>query len=39
VTFRLPEQLHREAVDAAEREGITVSALTREALEQYLRQQ
>ena len=39
VTFRLPEQLHREAVDAAEREGVTISALAREALEQYLRQQ
>ena len=39
VTFRLPEQLRREAVDAAEREGVTVSALAREALEQYLRQQ
>jgi len=38
VTFRLPEQLHREAVDAAEREGTTVSALAREALERYLRQ-
>ncbi len=38
VTFRLPEQLHREAVDAAEREGVTVSALAREALERYLRQ-
>lgn len=39
VTFRLPEQLHREAVDAAEREGVTVSALAREALERYLRRQ
>ncbi|MFN2496107.1 MAG: hypothetical protein ABR608_09420 [Pseudonocardiaceae bacterium] len=38
VTFRLPDQLHRQAVDAAEREGKTVSALAREALEQYLRQ-
>lgn len=37
VTFRLPDQLHRQAVDAAEREGKTVSALAREALEQYLR--
>jgi len=26
-------------VDAAEREGVTISALAREALEQYLRQQ
>lgn len=38
VTFRLPDQLHRQAVDAAEREGKTVSALAREALERYLRQ-
>jgi hypothetical protein len=38
VTFRLPAQLHRDAVDAAEREGTTVSALAREALERYLRQ-
>ncbi|MGH3928781.1 MAG: hypothetical protein ACRDTF_02240 [Pseudonocardiaceae bacterium] len=38
VTFRLPDQLHRQAVDAADREGKTVSALAREALEQYLRQ-
>jgi hypothetical protein len=38
VTFRMPDQLHRQAVDAAEREGKTVSALAREALEQYLRQ-
>lgn len=38
VTFRLPDQLHRQAVDAAEREGKTVSALARKALEQYLRQ-
>lgn len=37
VTFRVPDQLHRQAVDAAEREGKTVSALAREALEQYLR--
>ncbi|MGH3901519.1 MAG: hypothetical protein ACRDTA_25355 [Pseudonocardiaceae bacterium] len=37
VTFRIPDQLHRQAVDAAEREGKTVSALAREALEQYLR--
>ncbi|MGH3685450.1 MAG: hypothetical protein ACRDRE_21870 [Pseudonocardiaceae bacterium] len=36
VTFRVPDQLHRQAVDAAEREGKTVSALAREALEQYL---
>lgn len=36
VTFRMPDQLHRQAVDAAEREGKTVSALAREALEQYL---
>jgi hypothetical protein len=39
VTFRLPTQLHRDAVDAAEREGMTVSALAREALERYLRQE
>jgi len=26
-------------VDATEREGVTISALAREALEQYLRQQ
>jgi hypothetical protein len=38
VTFRLPAQLHRDAVDAAEREGKTVSALAREAVERYLRQ-
>ena len=37
VTFRIPDQLHRQAVDAAERAGKTVSALAREALEQYLR--
>lgn len=37
VIFRIPDQLHRQAVDAAEREGKTVSALAREALEQYLR--
>ncbi|HEX5349143.1 MAG TPA: hypothetical protein VFW64_18870 [Pseudonocardiaceae bacterium] len=37
VTFRIPDQLHRQAVDAAEREGKTVSALAREALEHYLR--
>lgn len=37
VTFRMPDQMHRQAVDAAEREGKTVSALAREALEQYLR--
>lgn len=37
VSFRVPDQLHRQAVDAAEREGKTVSALAREALEQYLR--
>lgn len=37
VTFRVPDQLHRQAVDAAEREGKTVSALAREALERYLR--
>jgi hypothetical protein len=39
VTFRIPDQLHKQAVDAAEREGKTVSALAREALEQYLRRQ
>ncbi len=39
VTFRIPDQLHRQAVDAAEREGKTVSALAREALEQYLRRE
>ncbi|MCA1675853.1 MAG: hypothetical protein LC799_27995, partial [Actinobacteria bacterium] len=38
ITFRLPDQLHRQAVDAAEREGKTVSTLAREALERYLRQ-
>ncbi|MGH3693507.1 MAG: hypothetical protein ACRDRX_05835 [Pseudonocardiaceae bacterium] len=37
VTFRMPDQLHKQAVNAAEREGKTVSALAREALEQYLR--
>ncbi|MGH3908971.1 MAG: hypothetical protein ACRDTE_33050 [Pseudonocardiaceae bacterium] len=38
VTFRLPDQLHRQAVDAGEREGKAVSALAREALERYLQE-
>lgn len=36
VSFRVPEQLHRDAVDAAQARGVSVSALAREALERYL---
>ena len=36
VSFRVPEQLHREAAAAAEARGVSVSALAREALERYL---
>jgi predicted HicB family RNase H-like nuclease len=36
VSFRVPEQLHRDAVAAAEARGTSVSALAREALEHYL---
>lgn len=36
VSFRVPEQLHRNAVAAAEARGTSVSALAREALEHYL---
>jgi hypothetical protein len=38
LTLRLPEELHRAAVDAAARSHVSLNELIREATETYLRQ-